>query len=146
MSKKILTCSLLLILTFIIAPIATAYSPLPEQLVQQPVTETPQGILGTAYIAVIVLTYTPGQGIKPCQGADIHLRSILRSYNGTTNEKGIHLFAVHTSLLREKHYLATVSINAQNQTMMRIGFIHLKARQVVYKGFLFLLTNETIAV
>jgi hypothetical protein len=144
MNNKIVLGSLLLLVIFIITPLASAYNPLPEQLLTpQPITETQEGILGTAYIVIVVLTYTPGQGIKPCQGADIHLRSFLHSYNGTTNEKGIHIFPVHTALLREKYYITTASIQLQNTTMQRIGLIHIRAKQIIYKGFLFVVTAES---
>ena len=144
MNKKIITGSLFLILTFMITPIVSAYNPIAEQpIIPQTTTETPEGTLGMATIVVFVLTYTPEQGLQPCQGADIHLRGFLHSYNGTTNEKGIHIFIVQSKLHRERHYIATASIQSQNQTMMRIGFISLRSRQVIYKGFLFVVTGES---
>jgi len=146
MNKKIIICSLLVLVT-ILAPLASAVPACTEQQLVKPAAlspqlllqEKPEGILRTAYILVFVVSFTPGKGIQPCQGADIHLRGLLHSYRGTTNETGIYLFAVHTSFLREKYYLATVSMVFQNHTVTKIGFVHLKARQIAAKGFLYIL-------
>jgi hypothetical protein len=150
MNKKIMICCLLLLLT-ILAPLSSAVPALTDQQLRQQTVLSPQrvlqdnpiGILRKAYIVIYVVTFTPGKGIQPCQGADIHLRGFLHSYNGTTNEMGIYLFAVHTSLLREKIYLATVNIVLQNNTVTKRGFIRLHARQIIYKGFLFVVSEES---
>jgi hypothetical protein len=147
MKKKIMMVSLLALMLLVVAPVASAGAPITEQSVgtraaiaQQTDTGsgTPAGVLRTAYLIVFALTFTPGSGVQPYQGAEIRVRSLFHSYNGTTDEKGLHLFAVRTSFLREKAFFVSVKITIGDHVAKRTAFLHLRSWQIAYKTFLFL--------
>lgn len=136
----------------IFTPFASAFGTFNEQqilqntaveLQEELINEKPAGILGTAYLFVYAITYTQGEGLSPCVGANIRVKGLFRSYNGTTNEQGIYLFAVHTSLLREKYYFITVNATLGDHVVTKRAFIHIGARTIFTKGFLFLQLNES---
>jgi len=148
MKKKIMMFSLFALGLLVIAPLASAGTPITEQqsigtgaaVVQQGDTGagTPAGVFRTAYLIVFALTFTPGAGVQPCQGAEVRVRSLFHSYNGTTDEKGLHLFAVHTSFLREKAFFVSVKMTIGDHVAKRTAFLHLRSWQIAYKTFLFL--------
>jgi hypothetical protein len=147
MKKKIMIFSLLALALFVVAPFASAGSPVTEQPLTQEITVdqygdsrtvAPSGLFRTAYLVVFVLTFTPGSGVQPCQGAEVRVRSLFHSYNGTTDDKGLHLFAVHTSFLREKTYFVSVKMTIGDHVAKRTAFLHFRSWQIDYKTFLFL--------
>jgi hypothetical protein len=147
MKKKIMMFSLFTLATLLSASLVSASTISLEQRgikaatvasQREQASEAPQGVIRTAYLVVFVITFTPGAGIQPCPGAEVRVRGLLHSYNGTTDDKGLHLFAVHTSFLREKLYFITVSMVSQDHVVKRTAFLHLRSWQVVYRAFLFL--------
>jgi hypothetical protein len=152
MKKKIMMFSLFTLLTFMITPLVSASGIFTAQPIinqtattqqEEPATETPEGIIRTAYLIIFVVTFTPGSGVQPCPGAEIHIRGLFHSYNGTTDDKGLHLFKVRTSFLREKLYFVTVSMVSQDHVVKRTAFLHFRPWQIVLKAFLFLQPAET---
>lgn len=101
------------------------------------VTEQPENIAGMGYLIIHVFTYTPGSGFHPYQGANISIRGLLYSYNGTTDTNGDCFFNVHTKLFRAKIYFVKVSIDVQDRLVTRRDFISVLPREIEYKEFLF---------
>jgi len=146
MKMKIVVCCLVVVLALVATPFVSAFrtfeglSPVKKTDFETQSTlidEKQVSSLGSGYLLFLVFTFTPGQGFNPYQGANVTARSILHFYNGTTDEKGICVFKVNAPLFRENLYFVKVSIVSQNRTISKMAFIHMKALQIAYKGFLF---------
>lgn len=100
--------------------------------------ETLDSPLRMGYILIHVAAFTPGNGIRPYQGANISVRGLFYSYTGETDESGDCLLKVHTNLFRPIHYRVKVSIPPGDWLhTKRISFF-MQPREVVYKQFLFI--------
>jgi hypothetical protein len=100
--------------------------------------ETQEPSLRNGLILLLVFSYTPGQGVSPVVGANITARSLLHSYNGTTDSNGVCVIKVHAPLLREKVFFIKVSIvSTDGHARSRIAFMSMKAWHLAYRIFLF---------
>lgn len=147
MKKKIVACCLLLNLLLVLTPLVSALGMSEEQptILQKDIKEQSIALkgkqassVGNGYLLFLVFSFIPGEGISPYKGANVTARGLFHSYNGTTDDKGVCIFKVQAPLLREKLFFVKVSILSHNRVISRIAFIHLKALQISYKGFLFL--------
>jgi hypothetical protein len=97
--------------------------------------------IGGGYLLLLVFTYAPGKGINPYQGANITVRGLFHSYNGTTDQNGICLLKVRSPLLHEKIYFVKTSIISNNRTISRHAVLEIRGPRISYKGFLFFTRN-----
>jgi len=148
MKKKVGLFCLFVVLTFLTTSLASGFHTVPQPLTAQDtvfeeqaslIQEKQKAVLGTAFLLIYVLTFTQGEGLKACQGANITVKSLLHTYNATTDERGIHVFPVHTALLREKFFFIKVSIVSEDEELTKTALIRMKSRQIMSKGFLFII-------
>jgi len=147
MKKKIVVCCLLVSLALVATPLVSAFRTFEGQSTvwntdferkSSAIDENQVSSLGSGYLLFLVLTFTPGQGIHPYQGANVTAGNLFRSYNGTTNEKGVCVITVKAPLFREKLFFVKVSIISHDRVVSKIAFIYMKAFQIASKVFLFL--------
>lgn len=147
MKKKIVACCLLISLLLVVTPLVSAIETFEGQptILQKDIKEQRIALnekqpssLGNGYLLFLVFAFTPRQGISPYKGANVTAKSLFHSYNGTTDANGVCIFKVQAPLLREKLFFLKVSIISNNRVISRIAFIHMKALQISYKTFLFL--------
>lgn len=103
-------------------------------------TQKPMGMTG--YLLVHVSVYTPGKGIRPYAGANVTMKGLFFSYQGTTDEQGDCLLQVHTHLLRGKRYIVKVSIPPANLLHTKINSLVIEPTEIVYKDFLFIVLKD----
>jgi hypothetical protein len=144
--KNIVVFCFFVVVMLLVPPVVVSSSFSKDQSVVQNIDTKKQGCeaerpsertLGKGYLLIHVFTYTPGSGFHPYHGANISIRGILYSYNGTTDEDGDCFFTVHTKLFRAKIYFVKVSIVSQERVTTKRDFIYMLPRQIEYKEFLF---------
>lgn len=147
MKKKIIIFCFLMITMLMVLPMASSYclvterqpfvaSGFEKQLYEAKEKSVPSKISG--YLLIHVSVYTPGEGVHPYEGANISVRGLLRSYQGTTDERGDCLFHVYTHLFRAKRYVMKVSIAPDDWLHTKINSLFIEPREIVYKDFLFI--------
>jgi hypothetical protein len=146
MKKKIMACCLLINL-FLVAIPATAQVSLETQPIISKRDIKDQAIapnerqtspIRTGYLLLLVFTYSFGKGISPYQGANVTVKSLFHSYNGTTDENGVCAVKVQAPLLREKTFFVKVSIVRNDRVVSKRAVISMQALEIAYRSFLFL--------
>jgi hypothetical protein len=153
MKKKIIIFSLFSLMTLLVPSFASAYGTFSEQpQMMKTAVEQQRNIgtekksearLGTAYLAISVIAYTPGLGIYPCPGANIHIKGLFYSYNETTDENGFLIFEVHAPLFRQKLYFITINLTTPDRVLKRLDFVSLRAQQIYSREYIFFIFNES---
>jgi hypothetical protein len=147
MRKKIVVYCVLMITTLMMVPMVSSYSLVADQQAffdrenekQQSEMQEPSGPTEiTGYLLIHVSVYTPGEGLRPYEGANISVRGLFYSYNGQTDEKGDCLFQVHTHLFRAKRYFVKVGIPPENWLHTKIFSIFVEPWEVIYRNVLFI--------
>jgi hypothetical protein len=135
MKKKIGIFCFFVIMALLMLPVVASYDTNKEY---------PECPLNSGYLVIHVSTYTPGEGFHPYQGANISIRGLFYSYNGTTDKDGDCFFTVHTKLFRVKIYFAKVSIISHENVVTKRDFIYMLPREIEYKEYLFITFNNSL--
>lgn len=147
MKKKIVVFCIFAVMLLVTLPVlSSAAAEKEQQLVRfanselhnDEATGTFDSPLLTGYILINVMTWTPGVGIHPYEGANISVKGLFYSYSGETDESGDCLFKVRTNLFRPKNYHMKVSIPPGNWFHTRRTSFFIMPRQIAFKEFLFI--------